>query len=145
MEAWDLFFEFGGRPELAGDERFRTAADRINHADELYALMDDIVITKTVEEWMTFCTANSIPASPVADLEHLQSDEHFEAVGLFIDAQHPTEGSIRYVRDPIVVDGERSTLERHAPGLGEHTAEVLAELGWDQARIDALTDRGSAG
>ena len=138
LEALRRFFAFGGRPELIDDPRFQTAADRVTHADALYSRLDDVVRTKSTAEWLDFCEEHSIPASRVADLEELGDDEHFAAVELFQTDDHPTEGPYRYVRDPILWDHEPSPLRKHAPRLGADTAEVLAELGYDDSRIAAL-------
>ncbi len=135
---WHRFWEFGGRPDLIDETRFAAPAARIEHADELYALMDDIVNQKSTEAWLDYCEAHSIPASEVVELEELRHDPHFEAVGLLCDDQHPTEGAYRYVRDPIVFDGVPSPLYRHSPRLGADTAEVLVELGWSTDRIEAI-------
>ncbi len=142
-EAWHLFFELGGRSDLRHDPRFATAADRVDNADVLYAAMDDIVATRTTQEWMELCVANSIAASPVVDIEHIAADPHFDAVGLIAEADHPTEGPIRYVRDPIRVNGEVSPLRRAAPRLGQHSAEILTELGYGPDRIAEITGGGS--
>jgi crotonobetainyl-CoA:carnitine CoA-transferase CaiB-like acyl-CoA transferase len=137
---WHDFFDFVDRPELKSDPRFGTASGRVEHADELYRMIDEVVPRHSTSQWLEFCDEHSIPAAEVVDLEHIDEDAHFAAVGLIRDSVHPTEGPIHYVRDPIVLDGEPTSLRRHAPTLGEHTAEVLAEIGWDQARIDAHLD-----
>lgn len=135
---WQAFWEFGGRPEFIGDERFETAAARVANADALYGLLDEVVINKTTKEWIDYCELHSIPASPVVDLEHISEDPHFDEVGLFQSAEHPTEGAYQYVRDPIRFNGQNSMIRRPAPGLGTDTDEVLRELGWDDERIAAL-------
>ena len=135
---WHCFFDFAGRPELKSDPRFATGGERIKHSDELYGLLDDIIRGKTTADWLAFCAANSIPASEVVDLEHIDEHPHFAAVGLLQDEEHPTEGACRYVRDPIKVNGEVSPLRRHAPRHGADTEEVLRELGWDDERIARL-------
>ena len=136
---WHRFFEFAGQPELKDDPRFLTGRDRVANADTLYGLLDDIVKQKPSSVWLDFCNEHSIPASEVVDLEQLGDDPHFAAVGLYQDDEHPTEGSYRYVRDPILLNGEPSPIRHHAPRLGADTEEVLRELGWDDERIAALT------
>ena len=137
---WHCFFDFAGRPEFIDDPRFATGRERIKHSDELYGLLDDIVSQRTTAEWLAFCADNSIPASEVVDLEHVDEHPHFKAVELLQDEEHPTEGDCRYVRDPIKVNGEISPLRRHAPRLGADTEEVLRELGWDDERIRKLRE-----
>ncbi len=136
---WNRCFEFAGRDDLVDDPRFATGASRIEHSDVLYALLDEIVREKTTAEWLTFCADHSIPASAVVDLDAIGADPHFAAVGLIRDDEHPTEGSYRYVRDPIRFDGMTAPMRRHAPRPGADTHDVFRELGWDTARIDRLT------
>lgn len=136
---WHRFFEFAQRPKLKDDPRFATGGDRVANADALYGLLDDIVKLKKTGVWLEFCAEHSIPASAVVDLEKLGDDPHFAAVGLYQDAEHPTEGAYRFVRDPIRLNGQSSPLRHHAPRLGADTVEVLRELGWDDERIATLT------
>jgi crotonobetainyl-CoA:carnitine CoA-transferase CaiB-like acyl-CoA transferase len=136
---WRDFFRLSGRGDLADDPRFTTINARIDHVDELYAELDAIVETRTTDEWMDLCDRHSIPASPVTDLERLEDDPHFSAVNLFTEHEHPTEGRYRVVRDPIRFRSGSPGVHRHPARLGEHTAEVLAELGWDPERITMLT------
>jgi crotonobetainyl-CoA:carnitine CoA-transferase CaiB-like acyl-CoA transferase len=140
---WHRFFDFAGKPELRDDPRFATGGERIKHSDDLYGLLDDIVREKTTAEWLAFCAQHSIPASEVVDLEKIGEHPHFAAVGLLQDDDHPTEGTYRYARDPIKVNGEISPMRHHAPRLGADTEAVLRELGWDDKRIARLTGKNA--
>ena len=135
---WARFWRFGGRPELIDDPRFATGPDRVRNADALYGLLDEVVQHRSTAAWLEFCAEHSIPAAEVLDLEHIDDDPHFAAVGLIGRAEHPTEGPYRYVRSPIRLDGEAAAVDRHPPRLGQDTAEVLAELGWSADRIAPL-------
>jgi crotonobetainyl-CoA:carnitine CoA-transferase CaiB-like acyl-CoA transferase len=135
---WLAFFDLIDRPDLAADERYADHHSRIDHIDELYGIVADVAPERTVEEWMAACEERSIPASPVLDLDDLLTDPHLEAVGLFEPAEHPVLGPYRSVRNPVAYDTLSVGLRRHAPSPGEHTAEVLRELGWDDDRLADL-------
>jgi len=135
---FDIFVECG-RPELVDDERFATVNSRVANINALYELVHEFAATKTSAEWMSFTEAHSVPCMPVNQLHQLEDDPHFAAVGLLEVAEHPSEGSYRVIRDPITFASDPSpTLRRHAPRVGEHTAEVLAELGWSTSDIENL-------
>ena len=135
---WHEFWELGARPELKDDPRFATAGDRAVNADALYETVDPIAALLTTAEWLEFCAERSIPAAAVLELEKIREDEHFDAVGLLQEAEHPTEGAYRWVRSPIKFNGEIRPLDRHPARLGADTAEVLAEIGYGKNQIAAL-------
>ncbi len=141
---WRDFFTFVGRPELAQDPRFAEHGERIAHSSELYGLVEEQAPNHTVAQWLAFCELHSIPALSVMDLARAHEDPHLVAVDLLPVVEHPTEGPYRRVRDSVRYDTMDTSLRRHAPNPGEHTAEVLAELGWDRASIEALAAVGAA-
>ncbi len=137
---WQDFFEMSGLPEARDDQRFATVNARIDNVDALYGLLDQVVATRTTAEWMELCDRHSIPATPVVELEELGQDPHFEAVGLIEDHQHPTEGPYRVVRNPLLFRSGLPGLHQPAANLGEHTTEVLTEIGYGPDQIANLTD-----
>ncbi len=137
---WADFFTLAGNPDAAGDPRFATINDRITNVDALYGLLDELIATRTTAEWMELCDEYSIPAVPVVELEHIGDDPHFSAVGMLQRDVHPTEGPYRIVREPVTFRAGTPGLRHHAPNLGENTAELLAELGYDRGRIVEILD-----
>lgn len=135
---WHDFWEVGGRTDLQEDERFATHNDRAKNADLLYETVDPIAALRTTAEWREFCAERSIPASEVLDLDNILDDEHFAAVGLLQEDDHPTEGAYRWVRNPIQLNGQIRPIDRHAPRLGADIADVFAEIGYDQDQIASL-------
>lgn len=135
---FDIFIECG-RAELVEDERFATVNSRVANINALYELVHEFAASKTTADWMAFAETHSIPCMPVNELRDLADDPHFAAVGLFEPAEHPSEGSYRVIKDPISFASDDSpTLRRHAPRVGEHTAEVLSELGWSADDIATI-------
>lgn len=139
---WRDFLAYAGYAQVLDDPRFRTLADRAQNIDALYAYVEDAAARKTTTEWISFCEANGIPCSPVNDMESLWTHEHLQAVEMFQHVQHPTEGDYRLWRSPFVFDKEDWALRRHAPHLGEHTAEVLREAGFSAEEIRMLGNAG---
>ena len=131
---WQDFFDFTGRTEFKDDPRYTRLAERVLHIEILYAAVESEAALRSTAEWVAFCDRVSIPCMPVLALEDLPDDPHLQAVGFFGTAQHPTEGEIRTLRSPVSFSETPSVLRRHAPNLGEHTAEILAELGLPAAR-----------
>jgi crotonobetainyl-CoA:carnitine CoA-transferase CaiB-like acyl-CoA transferase len=126
---WRDFYQFTGRTEFCSDPRFQTLAQRVMNIEVLYALVEHEAVRRTTTEWIEFCDSASIPCMPVLALADLPDDPHLKAVGLFATVSHPTEGLYRSIRPPVSFSGHQPQIRRHAPRLGEHTAEILQELG----------------
>jgi crotonobetainyl-CoA:carnitine CoA-transferase CaiB-like acyl-CoA transferase len=125
---WRRFFAMIGRPELADDPRYATLHARTQHVDELYGLVAEHLATDTTAVWFARLREAEIPAAPYNSVEDLFDDEHFLAVGLFDEVEHPTEGRLLQCVTPITVDGERVGNDTPAPQLGADTDAVFDEL-----------------
>jgi crotonobetainyl-CoA:carnitine CoA-transferase CaiB-like acyl-CoA transferase len=141
---WEAFFGFIGRHELVGDPRFETHPGRIAHIEFLYSIVAETARRHTNAEWLEFCEARNIPFSPVNELADLWEDPHLKAVGLLGYAQHPTEGRYRTIGQPTRFGETPTKFKMHAPRAGQHTDEVLLELGMSKLEIDELIKSGAA-
>jgi crotonobetainyl-CoA:carnitine CoA-transferase CaiB-like acyl-CoA transferase len=142
---WDTFCEVTGRQDLLEDPRFRTMGDRTKNIDETYAETARIMATRTTQEWLDLFEKTSVPVNRVNTLEDLADDPHLAETGFWKFTEHPTEGKLRGAAFPVnffATPADES--RRHAPRLGEHTREVLAEAGYDEARIEELLGSGAA-
>lgn len=140
---WESFFRIAGRPELKDDPRFANLTTRNDHIQEIYALMSEIIAEKTTDEWVSQCYEAQIPVSPVLSLEEVFDNEHAKAVGLFEKHQHPSEGDIVITRPPVKMTKSPASIRRQAPRLGEHGAEILRELGFDDTEVASLKASGA--
>jgi formyl-CoA transferase len=139
---WAAFFEDMGRPELIEAYSVHNRHERNRHAQALYGHLREITPTRTTAGWMEVCARLDIPATPIVGLDELPEHPHLKAVGLFEEADHPTEGRVRYVRPTTRFAATPSAVWRQAPVVGQHTDEILAEAGYSDDEVTALAGRG---
>jgi len=128
-------------PEILIDERFATPELRFANGAALIELLRSRIAERPAAEWMAIFQASGVPASRMETLQDLRHDQQVEINGI---AVKPVEdiGVERVIRDPLNIDGVARVGVKKAPTLGEHTDEVLRELGRSAAEIAALRDKG---
>jgi len=126
---WMRFFRRVGRADLAADPRFAEATARSRHFAELYRLLEEIVATRTNADWIETLRDEDIPYAPVNTPADLVDDAHLRATGFWHEYDHPTEGRLRMTGIPVRLSETPGSIRRYAPNLGEHTEEVLREIG----------------
>jgi crotonobetainyl-CoA:carnitine CoA-transferase CaiB-like acyl-CoA transferase len=109
--------------------RYAESGERTAAIDTLYAMIREEAPKRTTAEWVAFCDAANIPCMPVLTVEEMAHDPHVRAVDLMTICEHPSEGPYYALRQPMSFGAAPYRLRRHAPAFGEHTAEILAELG----------------
>ncbi len=142
---WQDMFRIAGREDLKDDPRFVDLATRTRHSGEIYGLLEDMVATRSTEEWQTMLNAAAIPVQQVNTKEDLLTDKQLAATGFWKFTDHPTEGRIRMTDPPVRFSKSPSTIRRLQPRLGEHSAEVLAEAGYDMGEIAEILEAGVSG
>jgi formyl-CoA transferase/CoA:oxalate CoA-transferase len=131
-----------GTPELVDDPRFRTNPDRVANRDELGRLLEDRLATDTTARWHESLTAAGVPVAPVADVADIVAAPQTEALGMLEPLPHPSIPDLRLPALPLSFDRERAVHRSPPPAVGQHTAEILAEVGYDDETIAALAARG---
>ena len=137
---WRRFFIEAGQPALAADERYADITARTAHIESLYETAADIMRTRTTADWIATFNRLEIPASEMRRLEDLQQDPHLRQTGFFETIDDPAMGRLVFPGVPVKFDRSRPPV-RMAPRLGEHTAEVLAELGLSAATTSSAENK----
>jgi len=136
---WRSFGTIVGRPNLLDeDERFTDLGTRTVNAQDIYAFVRHVMPTRTSDEWLQLMTDADIPAAPLHTLESIFDDPHLNATGFFQHSEHPTEGTLLTARGPANWSKTPPQINRPAPRLGEHTVEVLTEVGYSVEQAEKI-------
>ncbi|WP_367352227.1 CaiB/BaiF CoA transferase family protein [Achromobacter animicus] len=137
---WRTFCDEVGKPELATDPRYATNADRVRNRPEVLALVAQIMREDTRDGWIERLAQAGIPCAPIQAVGEVLAHEHMaasEMIYRFADSAH---GELNVVSQPLRFDGERPKPTSPPPKVGQHTRQVLTELGYDEAAIQRHLD-----
>jgi len=124
---WQALCRALGREDLASHPHFKDAFQRIVHRQELYQILQEIFLTKTVDEWMEVLRREDVPSAPVNTLDRVMQDPQLLHRNMVAEVGHPAGGSFKVMGNPVKAEGAEEVL-RHPPALGEHTEEILRGL-----------------
>jgi crotonobetainyl-CoA:carnitine CoA-transferase CaiB-like acyl-CoA transferase len=134
-----------GHPEWVTDPKFSSFAVRNENRVELIAMIDEIVATRTVDEWLPELYAAGIPTGPINSLEQALKEPHTLERGLIAEYEHPTFGTVKHTVSPVRV-GDGPYDYHRAPERGESFDELVRGLlGYDESRIEEFTAKGAFG
>lgn len=131
-----------GDEKLIDDPRFRTNPDRVANRDHLIAFLEPYFVQDTTASWHERLTRAGVPAAPVSDVADVLASPQTEALGIMQSLPHPAIPDLRLPALPLSLDGDRVQHRSPPPLLGEHTAAVLGEVGYEQPEIDELAAAG---
>jgi CoA:oxalate CoA-transferase len=136
---WTAFCRAIGRPDLERDPRFESNPRRVEHCHELLPMLEEVLKTRTVADWLEAMRREGVPAAPIQSVDQVLSDPQVRLRRMVVEMQHPRHGPLPTLGTPIKVDGEMGLDVRPAPDLGEHTEEILRGLlGYSAERFQAL-------
>ena len=126
------------KPEWLDDPRFKTPALRQRNINDRLSMTQDVLRTRPAAEWLARLTAEGVPCAPVLTRSAMIQHPQIQANGIVVETDHPVAGRLRQARPAARFSVTPATIRDGGPGLGQHNAEILAELGYNDAAIDAL-------
>ncbi|KNZ31092.1 MAG: CoA-transferase [Methylibium sp. NZG] len=137
------FCGVAGLRDIPADPRFARNAERVRHRTTLVPLLAAVMKTRTRADWLAALEAAKVPCGPINDLAEVFADPQVRARGMTAEMPHPLAGTVRVVASPIRLSATPVQYRRAPPLMGQHTDEVLADLGLDAAAVASLRASGA--
>lgn len=142
---FERFCRVAGCEELAADPRFNRNRGRVEQRAALIPLLENVLLQRTRKQWLAQLEAAKVPCGPINDLDDVFRDPQVQARQMTVTVPHPLNDSLRLVASPMKLSATPVQLRRAPPLLGQHTDEVLAQIGLGAAEIHALRTAGVIG
>ncbi|OTP65991.1 formyl-CoA transferase [Caballeronia sordidicola] len=139
---WGAICKVVGKPEWIDHPDFSTAAARLPHLKDIFAEIEQWTMTKTKFEAMDILNQHDIPCGPILSMKEIAEDTSLRKTGTIVEVDHPVRGKYLTVGNPIKLSDSPTEVTR-SPLLGEHTAEVMTELGYSADQIATLRSLGA--
>ena len=140
---WRRFAGVVGLQHLVDDERFATNPARVRNRAELLPVIEQALRTRSASAWTDLLTAAGVPVGPILTVPETVEHPQVLARGMVVDLPHSTEGTVRTLGSPLKLSDTPPNLRHASPTHGQHTAEILVDLGLSQDEIDGLRQRGA--
>lgn len=139
---WDRICNLIGREEWISDPDYATPNARLPRLKEIFAEIEHWTMQRTKFEAMELLNKYDIPCGPILSMKEIAEDQSLRATGTIVEVDHPVRGKYLTVGNPIKLSDSPTDVKR-SPLLGEHTDEVMAELGYSSEQISALRAAGA--
>ena len=126
------------------DPRFASRRTRTANRRDVMEILEGVMRERPTAFWAETLAAAGVPCMPISSLDEVVADPHLADVGFWHEADHPTEGPIRLMNPPVGLSASPADIRRLPARFGEHTREILGELGYGPGEIEALIASGAA-
>lgn len=140
---WRRFTAALGRGDLAADARFATNPSRVAHRHTLIPLIEQIMLSRTTDEWVEALDLAGVPVGPIQTVDQALKDPQVLARGMVAQLEHPTAGVLKVVGCPVRLTRTPASIRTAPPLLGQHTDDILSGLGFSGSRIASLREAGA--
>ena len=132
---WVKLCNILGHAELIVDPRFDSNSHRTANVKELMAILNSVFIEKTIAEWLELLESAELPCAPINTVDKIVNDPQIKAREMIVEVEHPIAGHLKMPGVPVKMSLTPGSVDKPAPMLGQHTAELLKEiLGWDEGK-----------
>ena len=135
---WRKFCAVAGLGAIVDDPKFRTNADRVAHRKETISHVQSTIAQHSVAYWNDALAGVGVPCAPINSIAQLLDHRHTRASGIIVEYEHPTAGRLKGIGHPVLLDGAQRHAGLPPPMLGQHTDDVLSEVGLSSETISAL-------
>jgi crotonobetainyl-CoA:carnitine CoA-transferase CaiB-like acyl-CoA transferase len=139
---WQRFCRALDLEDLVGDPRFATNADRVQNLEELVAIIEERLQTRSGYYWLERLEEEGLPCGPINTFDKVVEDPQVQAREMVIEVEHPVAGSVRMIGIPIKFSETPGGIDKSPPALGQHNEEILGSLGYSETEIVALREEG---
>ena len=139
---WEQFCRAVGLDGLIDDPRFKEPGSRKAREGELAELLEETLGQQDTDYWLETLARAGVVAGPIYNMKQVYDDPHVQARQMVVDLEDDALGTLRHIGVPVKLSETPGAVRRRAPGLGEHSREVLREFGFDEERIDGLVEAG---
>jgi crotonobetainyl-CoA:carnitine CoA-transferase CaiB-like acyl-CoA transferase len=142
---WERLCEILGRRDLRDDPRFRTTNDRVAHRAELDPILNAAFKSRTSAEWVTYLNERGVASGPIYNLDEVFQDPQIRHQQMLVEMPHPVHGQVKLLGMPVKLSDTPGEFRLPPPLLGEHTDEVLREIGYSASALAELRAGGVIG
>lgn len=142
---WERMCRAISREDLLEDARFSSNAERMANLNDLTLIMEETFAKDTTPNWVELLEGAGVPCGPIYNMEQVYADPQVQARDMMVELDHPKAGRINNIGVPIKLSRTPGSIRTAAPVLGQHTNEILAEYGYSESDIAAISESGATG